>query len=380
MSLHVESLRLVAWPALFAFACLLSFVEPGQSQAQQVLTSTPPAADTISWHAVSDWGVEGRGWSDVTRFYDRLPARAERTVPAKVWALSRQSSGMSCRFVTDAREIQVRYTLLLPDLAMPHMPASGVSGADLYAGSDNGEWRWLATVLPTKTMVSASLIRGLEPGKKTYMLNLPLYNGIDSLEIGVTKEAFFEPVPPRALKPIVFYGTSIMQGGCASRPGMAIPAIIGRHMNIPVINLGFSGAGEMEPGVAHLLAELDPAVYAIDCLPNLTVQETAERTEPFVRILREARPSTPILLVEDRVFPNAFVLPDRMQEHRNRHAALRAVFEKLRASGLKGLYYLEGENLLGEDGEATVDGSHPTDLGMVRYATAYEKMLRMILD
>jgi hypothetical protein len=380
MSLHVESLRLVAWPALFAFACLLSFVEPGQSQAQQVLTSTPPAADTISWHAVSDWGVEGRGWSDVQRFYDRLPARAEGIVRANVWALSHHSAGMSCRFATDAPEIQVRYTLLRPELAMPHMPATGVSGVDLYALSEGGEWRWVATVLPTKTTVFATLASGLESGRRNYLLHLPLYNGVDSLEIGVTKGAYFNPVPPRTQKPILFYGTSIMQGGCASRPGMAIPAIIGRRMNTPVINLGFSGVGRMEPEVARLLSELDPAVYVVDCLPNLTSQETAERTEPFVRILREARPSTPILLVEDRVFPNAFVLPDRMQEHRNRHAALRSVFEKLRASGLKGLYYLEGENLLGEDGEATVDGSHPTDLGMVRYATAYEKMLRMILD
>ncbi len=219
----------------------------------------------------------------------------------------------------------------------------------------------------------------MAPGKKTFMLHLPLYNGIDSLEIGITKGAFFEPVPPRTQKPILFYGTSIMQGGCASRPGMAIPAIIGRHMDIPVINLGFSGSGKMEPEVARLLAELDPAVYVLDCLPNLSAQQTAERTEPFVRILREARPSTPILLVEDRVFPNAFVLPEMMKEHRERHAALRTAFEKLQSSGVKGLYYLESEGLLGEDGEATVDGSHPTDLGMIRYATSYEQVLRTIL-
>jgi lysophospholipase L1-like esterase len=299
-------------------------------------------------------------------------------VPPPVWFLSHHSAGMSCRFITDAREIKVRYTLLFPDLAMPHMPATGVSGVDLYTLSENGEWRWIATAFPTKKRVFASLISGLEPGKRTYMLNLPLYNGLDSLEIGIRKGADFEAVAPRTQKPIVFYGTSIMQGGCASRPGMAIPAIIGRHMDIPVINLGFSGAGKMEPEVARLLAELDPAVYVIDCLPNLTVEETAARSEPFVRILREARPSTPILLVEDRVFPNAFIIPEKMQEQKDRQAALRAAFQKLQQSGVKELYYLEGKNLLGEDGEATVDGSHPTDLGMIRYATAYEQALRMV--
>jgi len=379
MSLHFESLRLAATPVLFAIACLSSFVEPQPMQAQQGLPSRSPASDTITWHMVSDWGVEGRPWSDVNRFYDRLPGRAESIVRSQVWSLSRHSAGMSCRFVTDAPEVQIRYTLLLPDLALPHMPATGVSGTDMYTLSATGEWRWIATLLPRETRVFGSLIRGMESGKRTYMLHLPLYNGIDSLEIGVTMGAFFEPVPPRTEKPIVFYGTSIMQGGCASRPGMAIPAIIGRRMDIPVVNLGFSGNGRMEPEIAHLLAELDPAVYVIDCLPNLTVQQTAERTEPFVRILREARPSTPILLVEDRVSPNAFALPDKMREHRDRHAALRTTFEKLQTAGMKELYYLEGEKLLGEDGEATVDGSHPTDLGMLRYATSYERALRTIL-
>jgi hypothetical protein len=379
MSPNRDSVNTMMWPAYLVVACILSILEPTSIRAHQDSPSSSATADTISWRAVSDWGVEGRGWSDVKRFYDRLPARAEGVVRPSVWSLSHHSAGMSCRFITDAPEIQVHYTLLLPDLAMPHMPATGVSGADLYTLSTNGEWRWIATVLPAKQAVFASLIRGMALGKKTFMLHLPLYNGIDSLEIGVTKGAFFEPVPPRTQKPILFYGTSIMQGGCASRPGMAIPAIIGRHMDVPVINLGFSGNGKMEPEVARLLAELDPAVYVLDCLPNLSAQQTAERTEPFVRILREARPSTPILLVEDRVFPDAFILADRMQEHRERHAALRAAFEKLQSSGVKGLYYLESEGLIGEDGEATVDGSHPTDLGMIRYATSYEEELRTIL-
>jgi hypothetical protein len=359
--------------------CFLVLPRFHTAQSQETAVKTLPATDTIAWHAVSDWGVEGRGWTDVTRFYDRLPAKAEGIVRSSVWVLSRHSAGMSCRFTTDAPEIQVRYRLLNRDLAMPHMPASGVSGVDLYALSENGEWRWIATALPAKIAVFASLIRGMKPGRRTYMLNLPLYNGIDSLAVGVSKGAFFEPVPPRTQKPVLFYGTSIMQGGCASRPGMAIPAIIGRQMDLPVINLGFSGSGRMEPEVARLLTELDPAVYVLDCLPNLTVEETAERTEPFVRILRNARPTTPILLVEDRVFPNAMLLPDRMQEHEERHAALRTAFERLLSSGVEGLYYLEGNELLGEDGDATVDGSHPTDLGMLRYAQAYQRALRQIL-
>lgn len=339
----------------------------------------PAATDTISWHQVSVWGVEGRGWSDVKRPYDRFPAKAEGVVREKVWDLSRQSAGMSCRFASDAPEIQVRYLLLSPTIARPHMPATGVSGVDLYTLLPEGQWRWLGTTQPREARVAAAIIDNMPREMRTYMLYLPLYNGLDSLEIGVTRGARFEAIPPRKEQPLVFYGTSIMQGACASRPGMAIPAILGRRLNLPVINLGFSGNGRMEPEVGALLAELDARMYIIDCLPNLSPELTAERTEPLVRQLRAARPTTPILLVEDRIFPNAVVQPERMDGHQKRQAALRKAFDRLRAAGVKNLFYLEGETLLGDDGEATVDGSHPTDLGMMRYADAYERVLRAIL-
>ena len=209
---------------------------------------------------------------------------------------------------------------------------------------------------------------------------LPLYNGIDSLEIGVPPGSMFGAIEPRRERPLLFYGTSIMHGACASRAGMAFPAILGRRLNMPVVNLGFSGNGKMEPEVGKLLTEIDAAVYIIDCLPNVTPLETAQRATPLVRQLRAARPKTPILMVEDRIFANAVVLPGRAKGHRERQAAFRAACDTLIAEGIEGLYYLEGKDLLGGDGEATVDGSHPTDLGMVRYADAYDKVLRKILD
>jgi len=362
---------------LFVFLFLAGSIASSQPSTP---LSPPASPDSITWHTVSDWGVEGRGWTDVKRFYDRLPAKAESTVRDKVWELSRHSAGMSCRFTTDASEIQVHYALLHSRLEMAHMPATGVSGVDLYTLLEDGEWRWIGTVPPANRRVFATIIRGMTPERRTYMMNLPLFNGIDSLEIGVSRGAAFEPIAPRSDKPVVFYGTSIMHGACASRPGMAIPAILGRRFNIPVINLGFSGNGKMEMDVGRLLAELDAEVFVLDCLPNLTPEETAQRTEPLVRFLREAKPATPIVLVEDRVFPNAVVLPDRMKGHNQRHKALREAYDRLIASGVQNLHYLEGNGLLGPDGEATVDGSHPSDLGMMRYTEAYEKVLKPILQ
>jgi lysophospholipase L1-like esterase len=160
---------------------------------------------------------------------------------------------------------------------------------------------------------------------------------------------------------------------------MSITGILGRRLNRPVINLGFSGNGRMDAEVVELLAELDPCIYAIDCLPNMVGDQVAQRTEPLIRRLREARPQTPILLVEDRTYTNAGFHKSSRERHAGARAALRKAYEDSLAAGVKDVSYLEGESLLGDDGEAATDGSHPNDLGMVRYADGYEKALRTIL-
>lgn len=366
--------QFLAFSAAGAAAASLSRVGLGQESR----SVKPKLEDGLAWYDVRDWGVEGRGWSQTARYFDRLPAKAEGVVRKAVWDLSRHSSGMAVRFETDAREISVRYTLMSASLAMPHMPATGVSGVDLYAQDSQGKWRWLEVSRPAAIKVKAKLGSGIEPGRRAYMMYLPLYNGVESLEIGLAEKAAFRPLVPRT-RPIVFYGTSITHGGCASRPGMAYPAILGRRLDRPTINLGFSGNGRMEAEVGALLAELDPSIYVIDCLPNMAAPAVAERTEPLVRQLRKARPETPIVLVEDRSYTNSPLLPSRREHHAANRAALRAAYDRLVAAGVKGLVYVPGENLLGDDGDACVDGSHPSDLGMFRMADILEPVLKPLL-
>jgi hypothetical protein len=326
--------------------------------------------------------VEGKGWTDTERFYDRFPARAKDTVPENVWALSRHSSGFCVRFVTDSPKIAARWKVLNRNLGMPHMPATGVSGLDLYV-NDNGVWRWIANGRPSEQTTEALLAGGIPEGSHEYMVYLPLYNGTESLEIGIVPTATLSKAPARPAgkdKPVVFYGTSITHGGCASRPGMAYPAILARRINQPFINLGFSGSGKMEPEVGALVAELDAAVYVLDCLPNLTPALVTERVEPFVTALRAARPDTPIVLVENIVYQAGVFLPVYKTDYMAKNAELRAAYERLLAKGVKGLHYVPGEALLGNDGEATVDGVHPTDLGFLRMADALEAPLRKALE
>jgi len=338
--------------------------------------------ESVHWFDLRQLDVEGRGWNDTKAFYDRLPAKAEGKVRKPVWDLSRNSAGLCVRFVTDATTIRARWGLTASWLYLPNITAIGKSGLDLYVKTDKG-WRWLAAGQPTAQTNSVILVENLIPGKREYLLYLPLYNGTEFVELGIPAGTTLSkggPWGPGVRKPIVFYGTSILQGLSASRPGMVHSAILGRRFDWPTINLGFSGQGKMEPEMADLLAELDPAVYVLDCLPNMVASEIKERVEPFVRKLRAAHPETPIVLVEDRTMQDAFLVSGRLEYyHLKDRAELKSAFERLQKDGVQRLSYIEGEHLLGDDGEGSVDGSHPSDLGFMRQADIFARVLGPLL-
>ena len=261
---------------------------------------------------------------------------------------------------------------------MAHMPATGMSGLDLYV-NDEGVWRWIGNGRPSAQATQAVLASGIPEGNHEYLVYLPLYNGTKSLEIGVPPASKPAARPAGHNKPIVFYGTSITHGGCASRPGMAYPAILGRRFGCPVINLGFSGNGKMDPEVGELLAELDVAAYVLDCIPNMSPEMVTERVVPVVTALREARPDTPIIIVENIQYQAGAFLPASRTAYEDKNKALRASYEQLLAKGVTGLQYVPADTLLGSDGEGTVDGTHPTDLGFMRMADAIGAFLRNVL-
>jgi hypothetical protein len=354
--------------------CLLAFAAPSvsfaaETAAEKATAATAAADGATRWYDCKDLVVEGKGWTNTRAFYDRLPAKAEGVVTPSVWGLSHHSAGMCVPFSTDAPSIQVRWTLINDRLSMPHMPATGVSGVDLYSKDPSGRWQFVANGRPAAATNTA---RFTPPAGQPCLLYLPLYNGVTSVEIGVARQYTLAGADAARTgrKPIVFYGTSITHGGCASRPGMAFPAIVGRRLNTPVINLGFSGSGRMEPAMADLLAELDPSVYVLDCLWNMTPDLVSTRIEPFVKTLRAARPDTPILLAEDCSVRN--VCPTE------KGRILRAIHEKLTAEGVKNLHFLASEGMLGDDTEGTVDGCHPNDLGMMRQAEVFTSALSAI--
>lgn len=332
------------------------------------------AATGIVWYDGKLLPLEGRAFSDTESYYDRLPARAKNTVPAPVWSLSHNSAGMALHVVCESGDLRVRWALTSASLAMPHMPATGVSGIDVYRRTPTG-WRFVKNGRPTAVTNDVSVSVG--PGAEC-LIYLPLYNGTAFVELGVPSGKSLSTPPARTgaqAKPVVFYGTSITQGGCASRPGMAFTAVAGRFADAPVVNLGFSGNGKMEAALADLVAEIDASVYVLDCLWNMSDALVQERAEPFIRALRQKRPDTPILLAEDC---NAFG-----QAPTPKSRILRGLYDRLKAEDAarwRHLHYLEAKEMLGADGESTVDGCHPNDLGMKRLGDAFGAALRPLVE
>lgn len=341
-----------------------------------------PDGQTL-WYDAVQLGIEAQGFTDLKHPYDRLPAKAEGVVPDAVWKLSQQSAGLCIRFVSDSSSISARWSLRSENLTMPHMPATGVSGLDLYTRDDRGAWRWIGNGRPSAQTNEAKLVGNAPAGEHEYLLYLPLYNGTDKLEVGVAPGASLAKgpaYPEDRAKLVVIYGTSIVQGGCASRPGMAHTNILGRMLDRPVVNLGFSGNGKMELELADLLAEIDAAVYVLDCAPNMTPELIAERYVPFVRRLRETRPNTPIVLVENIVYQRAWFGDRAKASYQDKNAALRAAYDTLVGEGVAALHYVPCHDLLGHDSEATVDGTHPSDLGFLRMAETLAPIIRRALE
>lgn len=323
-----------------------------------------------NWQSLAEY-LEGRGWQNTPSPFARLPVTAQAAAPKSVWSLGGQSAGLCAHFMTGASSFKVRWTLTSTNLSMPHMPATGVSGVDLYARDAAGSWTWIANGRPAAATNTATF-SGVSGNPCECLLYLPLYNGVGALEVSLPAGATLQraPAKPGRAKPIVFYGTSITQGGCASRPGLAYTALVGRRLDWPVINLGFSGSGKMELEMAGIIAELDAQIFVMDCLWNMSPQQVDERVEPFVQVLRKKHPDTPILLVEDSTV--------RARTPTTKGARLKAIFDKLSPAD-KNLHFLGAKDLLGTDAEGTVDGCHPNDIGMLRHADVMTPVLRVLL-
>lgn len=334
------------------------------------LSSFCAAHAQLQYHDASALPLYGKITDATENRYTRLPDSLENITRPPVWKLSRNSAGLSIRFSSNSTTIAARWTNLYNN-RMDHMTDIGVKGLDLYI-LDGGQWRFANSARPSFEKESeATLMTNMAAAEREYMLFLPLYDGLSALEIGVDSSAHIS-LPridtPERRNPIVFYGTSILQGGCANRPGMAFTNIIARRLNRETVNLGFSGNALLDFEIAEVMAAADAGCYVLDFVPNASKDQILGKMETFYRIIRDKHPGTPIIFVEDPVFPISRFNLRIAGEIIAKNEALHTVFDDLVRQGESDIYLVSSRDMLGGDGEATVDGIHFTDLGMIRYA------------
>ncbi|MBT5304975.1 MAG: hypothetical protein HOL31_07835 [Candidatus Scalindua sp.] len=324
--------------------------------------------------------ILARGWSDTHTPYSRFPSRSKNVLSVDVWELSQQSAGLFICFESNSTFFYAKWILNGETLGYPHMPATSASGLDFYGQDTDGQWKWVGIGIPHKRGLNEVCINyGLDSKPRKYVLYLPLLNVVNSLFIGVDEVADFKFAEFSKKKPIVYYGTSIVHGIAASRAGSCHSSIIGRRIGYEVINLGFSGRGKMEIPIAELIAEIDCSLYIIDCLPNMEFDLIKDRGRKFFDKLIQLKPNTPILVVEDRTYSYAWAITYFRQRNYKSRTSIKQIFQYLREEYGDHIHYLEGDQLLGQDGEGTVDGSHPNDLGFFRMANILEEKVKSII-
>jgi len=326
--------------------------------------------------------LAGFAWFEQDRIFRRLPLTPTEPLPKSVDWLANHTAGGQVAFQSDSRHVAVRVKLK-GRADMVHMPATGQCGFDLYLGLPSEMRLHGVTKYDHRlTEYEVLLFQNPDAAMRTFTLNFPLYQGVEALQIGLDPEAHIHPAPPYAIAGrIVFYGTSITQGGCATRPGLAYTNILSRALNAEVVNLGFSGSGRGEPEVCRTFAQIkNPRMFVLDYEANTDFDGLQKTVPENLRILREHHSDVPILVVSGVPNSGDATFPQRQKAYDQRRDLQKRVVEAGRMNGDPHLYFLDGSTLLGEDsGEGTVDGLHPNDLGFMRMATGLEPVVRKIL-
>jgi len=321
--------------------------------------------------------VSGLAWFEEDKpELRRLPARLKDTFRPSVWSLAQQPSGGRIRFKTDSTKIAV--VAQNPDTStMHHMTTVGQSGLDLYV---NGEY--MNSAWPDQ---NGKIIKDWSVGTKREVrditIYLPLYKAIALKEIVLDMDAKIGAPARFALpKPVVYYGSSITQGGCAENPGLSCQAIVSRWLNVDFVNLGFSGSGLGEPAVAQAIAEIDAACFVLDYWANPTPQVYQETLPGFVDRLRAKHPKTPIIIPGPYYFPAEAVLTETKARQDEKRQIARKFVDARRKAGDAFIRYLDGFEMLSrKHADGLVDGVHANSIGFYFCAKGLEPHLRRAL-
>ena len=307
--------------------------------------------------------------------YHRIPTDVAEATSAGVAGLNYQTAGGRVRFVTTSNYIAIK--VFNPSSAvMTNMCLIGSSGFDVYVNR-NGRDTFAAVLrMPGSYKETFEALAWLPSGRKEITLNFPLYCGVQKFYIGLDSESTLERRDDyRFEKPVLFYGSSITQGGCASRPGMSYEGLISRRFDTNFINLGFSGCAKGEDAIVNYMATLDFSVFVCDYDHNAPNVEHLNNThEKLYKTIRAAHPDVPVIFVGK---PDCNPLSDEIA---NRRDVIYTTYHNAKTRGEK-VIFIDGYSLFAGElrEECTVDGCHPNDLGMSRMADVIGKAVDFAL-
>lgn len=358
-----------------------------------LLTSVGVFADALpgfKYVDATELQIINKAWDNTTEPYTRLTQQYMDSCREDQRWLYNHSSGIAIRFATNSKRIAAQYNLK-NNFHMQHMAMTGIKGTDLYfLNEERGVWEYVNTARPQEKNYKADSIQSklyvehLDGEMHEYMLYLPLYDGVNWVQIGVDSTAqIIKPQVenPRRMGKIIIYGTSIQQGGCASRVGMVSSAMIQRDYNLECVNIATSGQARMDLYIAEAMASIEDAIcFVVDPVPNCTKDRLDTITYDFIKILRTRRPEVPIIMVEGIMYPytrHSSFYADYLPQ---KNASFRRGYEQHYAENPQGLYYMTHEGQTGPEMEGTVDGVHLTDYGFRAYADLLEIVLKEALD
>ncbi len=339
------------------------------------------ASGQLKWIDATTLNICGHTIRNAENPYSRIEVKPYEFTNKTIIRYSRYSSGLYVMFKSNTTHISVEWSVA-ESRVRDNMTPIVQMGVDLYAKEKGGKWRFAAVgrvkTSPKITTYNRRLVSNMEQTEKEFMLYLPLWSEITDLKIGVDEDATIEAIPSPYKHRVVTYGTSTLHAASPSRPGMAPLARLSRMLGVDFVNFSYSGQGKMEPESAAVLADCKTDAIICYCFGNTSPRQIEERVDGFVASVAKAHPDKAIIFLPPLL--NGKNLLD--MKKRERSIAKRDILDRkmsVLTKKFKNVYYIDIPDADGGDGEASIDNSHPNDLGFERILQSYAPKIAKIL-
>lgn len=337
----------------------------------------------VIWHDVrkAPFSIYGLYKPETEPFFHRIPMEVGEATSQGVDLLQRECAGGRVRFSTNSPYIAVRAKYRSVGRS-PHLTLVSTTGFDLYIDGEYSSRYVKEFRMPYDMQDRYEQVVELEGEKyRSYTVNLPVHATIESMEIGLKPGAEIGVSKKyRDIEPVVFYGSSIVHGSAATRPGNIYPLMISRMLNVDILNLGFSGRARGERPMAEWMATLPMSVFVCDYDHNAPTPEHLEETHyAMYEVIREKNPEVPYIMISR---PNYWTLFTQQPEILKRRDIIMTSYLKARAQGDQNVYFIDGMSFFVGDhqNEYTVDGVHPQDAGFIKMADTIGAYIKHILE